>query len=169
MFSLPCSLSKWPLLNLFLLPATFFMASCHFFKELIPGLQNGTSTHWFHTLWHRNKYFMHADIPSETSSPSRRDRCQLQSLQHLNNNYCSSFGIAPPAKETRQCLPLLHKPTEIVVKQSICCVLFPLKHSMSWGVYFMGIMLPRVSAEIIQHYTMSQCRAGTLCMCNMYM
>lgn len=31
---LPCSLSKWPLLNLFLLPATFFMASCHFLKIL---------------------------------------------------------------------------------------------------------------------------------------
>lgn len=43
---------------------------------------------------------MHADSPNETSNFSRRDHHQLQSLQHLNNNYCSLFGIAPQAKET---------------------------------------------------------------------
>ena len=62
----------------------------------------------------------------------------------INRSHYSSWiiiitlylALPHKARETRQCLPLLHKPTEIVMKQSICCVLFQLKHSRSWGAYF---------------------------------
>lgn len=136
MFSLPCSFSKWPLLNLFLLPATFFMASCHFLKILYqPHRMELTLTDFTHFGTEINTLCMQI-VPMRL--PTSVEGIVINCSHYSTWIIIIAPYLALPHKPKRQrhCLPLLHKPPEIVMKQSICCVLFQLQHSRSWAVYF---------------------------------
>lgn len=106
------------------------------FKDLAPALQNGTNTHWFFTHFGTKINILCMQI-----IPMRIPTSVEGIVVNFSHYSTWIIIIAPylalPHKpETWQCLPLLHKPTEIVMKQSICSVLFQLKHSRSWGVCF---------------------------------
>lgn len=121
--------------------AESLFAACHIFhgklplsKDLIQALQNGTNTHWFHTLWHRNKYFMYAG--------SQRFPSSLEGII-VNCSHYSTWiiTIAPhlalPHKPKWLCSAYLLDTSQQKSLWSVAySVLLLLKHSRSWGAYF---------------------------------
>lgn len=128
-FSLPCSLNNLPLLNLFLLPATFvFNGKLPLLKDFIPTLTDFTH------------FGTEINILCMKVVPLRH----LASLEGIivNCNYYTTwiiiiaFYLALPHKAERHGSAYLFCTRKIVMKWNIHYTLFQMRHFRSWGVHF---------------------------------
>lgn len=163
-FSLPCSLSKWPFLNLFLLPATFFMASCHFLKILYqPHRMELTFTDLTHFGTEMNILYM--QIVS-MSLPTSAEGFVVNSSRYSTWKIIIVPYLVLPHKLKRHSSAYLFNTNQQMQSwrrrtYAVTCSNWNTPEVGEYDLSSIGIMLPRVFVWMTHHCTIWQCRAQT--------